>query len=302
MATRSNIGRIIMQNVNETLTQYDVKGGQGVLPRLAESWEDQGNGTWRFNLRQGVTFSDGSAFDANDVKHSFERAMSDQLTCETPRYFGDTKLTLQRGRRPHHRRHRRSGAADPAAAAVARHDRAVGDAGRVRPRSDRHRPVQARLVGARPEHRARAARRLLGRGAGGREGDLRVPHRPGGRRGDGDAGRGRPRAVDLGGRRDQPGHRRLLPELRDALPPHRQRHRPDQRQAGARGAEHGDRPRRLHRHAAARGRGQRRRDGAADHARLEPGREAVPLRSRRRRRSCSRRRRPTACRSTPRST
>ena len=94
MATRSNIGRIIMQNVNETLTQYDVKGGQGVIPRLAKSWEDQGNGTWRFNLRQGVAFSDGSAFDANDVKHSFERAMSDQLTCETPRYFGDTKLTF----------------------------------------------------------------------------------------------------------------------------------------------------------------------------------------------------------------
>ena len=44
------------------------------------------------------------------------------------------------------------------------------------------------------------------------------------------------------------------------------------------------------------------RDGAADDARLEPGREAVPLRSRRRRRRCSRRPRPTACRSTPRST
>ena len=94
MATRSNIGRVIMQNVNETLTQYDVKGGKGVLPRLAESWEDQGNGTWRFNLRQGVTFSDGTAFDANDVKHSFERVVSDQITCETPRYFGDTKLSF----------------------------------------------------------------------------------------------------------------------------------------------------------------------------------------------------------------
>ena len=94
MATRSNIGRIIMQNVNETLTQYDVKGGQGVIPRLAESWEDKGNGTWRFNLRQGVTFSDGSAFDAADVKASYERATSDKLTCETPRYFGDTKLSF----------------------------------------------------------------------------------------------------------------------------------------------------------------------------------------------------------------
>lgn len=37
MATRSNIGRIILQNVNETLTQFDVKDGKGVLPRLAES-------------------------------------------------------------------------------------------------------------------------------------------------------------------------------------------------------------------------------------------------------------------------
>lgn len=92
MATRSNIGRIIMQNVNETLTQYDVKTGQGVTPRLAESWEDKGDGTWRFHLRQGVTFSDGTAFDAADVKHSYERATSDKLTCETPRYFGDTKL------------------------------------------------------------------------------------------------------------------------------------------------------------------------------------------------------------------
>lgn len=94
MATRSNIGRIIMENVSETLTQYDVKNGAGVIPRLAESWEDRGNGTWRFTLRKGVKFSDGSAFDAADVKASYERATSAQLTCETPRYFGDTKLSF----------------------------------------------------------------------------------------------------------------------------------------------------------------------------------------------------------------
>ncbi len=94
MATRSNIGRIIMENISETLTQYDVKSGQGVTPRLAESWEDLGDGTWRFHLRKDVKFSDGSAFDANDVKASYERATSDKLTCETPRYFGDTKLSF----------------------------------------------------------------------------------------------------------------------------------------------------------------------------------------------------------------
>jgi peptide/nickel transport system substrate-binding protein len=94
MATRSNIGRVIMENISETLTQYDVKSGKGVIPRLASSWEDQGDGTWRFHLREGATFSDGSAFDAADVQHSFERAMSPELTCETPRYFGDTKLSF----------------------------------------------------------------------------------------------------------------------------------------------------------------------------------------------------------------
>lgn len=94
MATRSNIGRIILQNVSETLTTYDVRSGKGVIPRLAELWTDQGNGTWRFNLRKGVKFSDGSAFDAGDVKASFERATSDKLTCETPRYFGDTRLSF----------------------------------------------------------------------------------------------------------------------------------------------------------------------------------------------------------------
>ncbi len=95
MATRSNIGRVVMQNINETLTELDVQGDEGLMPRLAESWEDMGEGTWRFHLRQGVTFSDGSTFDAEDVKYSFERAFSDQITCESPRYFADTDLSFE---------------------------------------------------------------------------------------------------------------------------------------------------------------------------------------------------------------
>lgn len=93
MATRSNIGRVILENVNETLTEYDPRDGKGLVPRLAESWEQQADGSWRFKLRQGVKFSDGSAFDAKDVKHSFDRAMSDKMSCETPRYFGGMTVT-----------------------------------------------------------------------------------------------------------------------------------------------------------------------------------------------------------------
>ncbi len=94
MATRSNIGRVILQNISETLTELDVRGDKGLMPRLAESWEDKGDGTWQFKLRPGVTFSDGTAFDANDVKHSFDRVFSDQMTCESARYFADTDLTF----------------------------------------------------------------------------------------------------------------------------------------------------------------------------------------------------------------
>lgn len=46
-----------------------------IEPSLAESWEPIGQGDgWRFNLRQGVTFHDGAAFDADDVLFSYERA------------------------------------------------------------------------------------------------------------------------------------------------------------------------------------------------------------------------------------
>jgi len=43
-------------------------------PSLAESWEAMGAEGWRFQLRSGVTFHDGAAFNADDVVFSFERA------------------------------------------------------------------------------------------------------------------------------------------------------------------------------------------------------------------------------------
>jgi peptide/nickel transport system substrate-binding protein len=44
-----------------------------VEPMLAESWEFVEPNTWRFVLRQGVTFHDGSAFTAEAVKWSMDR-------------------------------------------------------------------------------------------------------------------------------------------------------------------------------------------------------------------------------------
>jgi peptide/nickel transport system substrate-binding protein len=40
---------------------------------LAEKWETINPTTWRFHLRKGVTFHNGKALDAEDVKYSFEQ-------------------------------------------------------------------------------------------------------------------------------------------------------------------------------------------------------------------------------------
>ena len=44
------------------------------LPRLATSWERRDDVTWRFHLRRGVKFQDGSSLTAEDVKFSVDRA------------------------------------------------------------------------------------------------------------------------------------------------------------------------------------------------------------------------------------
>lgn len=91
-SSRSNLGRVIMQNISETITE--MVPGEGLKPRLAESWEDRGDGTWRFNLRKGVKFSDGSDMTAADVAHSLKRMKSEQLTCEIgAKFFGGIDLT-----------------------------------------------------------------------------------------------------------------------------------------------------------------------------------------------------------------
>lgn len=59
------------EQVVESLLAYET-GGTAVVPALAETYEANDEATvWTFHLRQGVTFHDGSTFDANDVVASF---------------------------------------------------------------------------------------------------------------------------------------------------------------------------------------------------------------------------------------
>ena len=82
----ASIAGMLGQNVYESLTTVDESGA--VLPQLAESWDVSEDGlTYTFHLAEGVTFHDGTAFDAQDVKFTFDRAMGEDSVNPAKRYF-----------------------------------------------------------------------------------------------------------------------------------------------------------------------------------------------------------------------
>jgi peptide/nickel transport system substrate-binding protein len=60
--------------IYEPLLTYNEKFE--LVPALATTWTRDGNLLWKFNLRKGVKFHDGTPFTADDVVFTIERAMS----------------------------------------------------------------------------------------------------------------------------------------------------------------------------------------------------------------------------------
>ena len=85
---------VVYQNVFEGLTRIDQNGA--VQPGLATSWTiSDDNLTYTFKLAEGVTFHDGTTFDANDVKFSFDRiAAPDSLNAHKEFYAGIASVTV----------------------------------------------------------------------------------------------------------------------------------------------------------------------------------------------------------------
>jgi peptide/nickel transport system substrate-binding protein len=73
------IREVTLQNIFEGLVRMDRTGK--IQPCLAESWQvGEDNLSYRFKLRQGARFHDGTPFTAAEVKFSFERALAPDST------------------------------------------------------------------------------------------------------------------------------------------------------------------------------------------------------------------------------
>ena len=92
-ASRSNVGRIVKQNVTETLTEIDPDDGS-ITPRLATEWQQVDDLTWRFKLKEGVKFHDGEPFNAETAKTAILRTLDERIDCEIRiKFFGGMQVT-----------------------------------------------------------------------------------------------------------------------------------------------------------------------------------------------------------------
>lgn len=80
MSTFGATGRILRENVTETLTENDTINKK-LAPKLATSWKQTSPTTWQFELRQGVKFSDGTPFNAQAAVDAIKRTMTQKLQC-----------------------------------------------------------------------------------------------------------------------------------------------------------------------------------------------------------------------------
>ncbi|MGB8842446.1 MAG: ABC transporter substrate-binding protein [Aliidongia sp.] len=75
------------QNIYEPLARRD--RDLKLEPALATAWVQTAPDVWRFTLRDGVKFSDGTPFSADDVEFSYQRVMS--ATSNLKSYFSTVK-------------------------------------------------------------------------------------------------------------------------------------------------------------------------------------------------------------------
>ena len=73
-AQNESLNNTAAAHIYEPLITYNEKFE--LVPGLATSWTRDGNLLWKFNLRKGVKFHDGTPFTADDVVFTIERVMA----------------------------------------------------------------------------------------------------------------------------------------------------------------------------------------------------------------------------------
>lgn len=90
----TSTGIVVRSNITEPLVERDPNSGE-LQPLLATQWEQATPTEWTFTIREGVTFSDGAPFTADDAAFSIDRAVNSDLQCNVDGYvFGDEELGL----------------------------------------------------------------------------------------------------------------------------------------------------------------------------------------------------------------
>jgi len=91
-----DIAQITKLNVFEPLIFQDIRDAS-LKPRLATKWERVDDMTWRFMLREGVSFHDGSQFNADAVVHSVDRLFSEDISSmNQAQFFGNNRLRAKK--------------------------------------------------------------------------------------------------------------------------------------------------------------------------------------------------------------
>ena len=83
-AVNDRNSRVFTANIFETLLKRTADGE--LILGLADSYEALDDDTWRFTLREGISFHDGSAFNAESAAYSINRMLDEDYETQRSSY------------------------------------------------------------------------------------------------------------------------------------------------------------------------------------------------------------------------
>lgn len=90
-----SVGRVVAGNITESLVDRDPATGE-LVPVLATEWQQTDDTHWQFDIREGVTFSDGTPLTADIAAAAINRATDAALECFVTTFIlGDMAITAE---------------------------------------------------------------------------------------------------------------------------------------------------------------------------------------------------------------